>query len=84
VSESTKQCIKDFILTSFLPGEDPAALTDDYPLISGGILDSIATLKLIMFLEDTFGIAVQAHEADKEHLDSLNMIAHLVESKRAA
>ena len=27
---------------------------------------------------------VQAHEADKEHLDSLNMIAHLVESKRAA
>lgn len=84
MSESIRQSIKQFILTSFLPGEDPAALTDDYPLISGGILDSIATLKLIMFLEEEFGIEVQAHEADKEHLDSLNLITTLVESKRAA
>jgi acyl carrier protein len=84
VSESTKQSIKEFILTNFLPGEDPAALTDDYPLISGGVLDSIATLKLIMFLEEEFGIAVQAHEADKEHLDSLDLIAGLVEAKKAA
>ena len=81
---STKQSIKEFIMSNFLPGEDPAALTDDYLLISGGILDSIATLKLIMFLEDEFGIAVQAHEADKEHLDSLNLITGMVESKQAA
>lgn len=84
MSESTKQSIKAFILSNFLPGEDPAALTDDYPLISGGILDSIATLKLIMFLEEEFGIEVQAHEADKEHLDSLDLISDLVAAKQAA
>ena len=82
MSESIKQAIKEFILSSFLPGEDPAALTDELPLISHGILDSIATLKLIMFLEDNFGISLESHEADKDHLDSLNRITALVASKK--
>jgi len=81
MSESIKQSVKEFILTTFLPGEDPNELTDDLPLISGGILDSIATLKLIMHLEEKFGIALEAHEADKEHLDTLNQISDLVAAK---
>ena len=82
MNDSIKQSVKDFILTSFLPGEDPSALTDDLPLISGGILDSIATLKLIMHLEEAFGITLAAHEADRDHLDSVNLITALVVSKQ--
>jgi hypothetical protein len=41
-------------MSEFLPGEDPNELTDSTPLISGGILDSIATLKLVMFMEERF------------------------------
>jgi len=36
-----------YILKEFLPGEDPNELTDATPLVTGGILDSLATLKLI-------------------------------------
>ena len=43
--------IKKYVLDEFLPGEDPAALTDTVPLIGTGILDSIAVLKLVTFLE---------------------------------
>jgi len=82
MSEAVKQSVKEYILTTFLPGEDASELTDDLPLISGGILDSIATLKLIMHLEETFGITLEAHEADKEHLDTLNQIASLVVAKK--
>ena len=60
--------MKDFILQEFLPGEDPNELTESTPLITGGILDSIATLKLVMFLEEQFGITLQAHEADARAL----------------
>lgn len=81
MSDTIKESVKEFILTTFLPGEDAANLTDDLPLISQGILDSIATLKLILYLEETFGITLEAHEADKEHLDTLNQIATLVASK---
>ncbi len=73
--------VKDFILREFLPGENPDDLTDDLPLISAGILDSIATLKLVMHLEERYGIALAAHEASKEHLDSIDRIVSLVRGK---
>lgn len=74
--------IKDFILKEFLPGENPDELTETTPLISGGILDSLATLKLVAFLEEQFKITVEAHEADVEHLNTLSDIAKFVQSKR--
>jgi acyl carrier protein len=80
--DETKSTVKDFILREFLPGEDPNELQDDTPLITGGILDSIATLKLVAFLEEQFGISIAAHEADVDHLNTLNDIAALVASKR--
>jgi acyl carrier protein len=81
-SETLAQ-VKQYILETFLPGENPDELKETTPLISGGILDSIATLKLVMFLEERFGISVEAHEADREHLDTLSDIAALVERKKA-
>lgn len=77
-----KATIKQYILDEFLPGENPDDLTDDTPLISGGILDSIATLKLVMFMEEKFNITLAAHEASKEHLDTLTDIANLVAEKQ--
>ena len=84
MSDAAKQKIKDFIMEQFLPGEDPAELTDDTPLISGGILDSIATLQLVMFIEENFRISFEPHEVDKENLDSLNLMLRLLQSKGAA
>jgi acyl carrier protein len=81
MSEAAKQKIKDFIMTQFLPGEDPNELTDDTPLISGGILDSIATLQLVMFIEETWRVTFEPHEVDKENLDSLNLMTALLERK---
>ena len=75
------ETVKKFILDEFLPGEDPSKLTPTTPLMSAGILDSIATLKLIMFLEQEFHIRVEAHEADEEHLNTLQSICALVQSK---
>jgi acyl carrier protein len=74
--------VRAYILREFLPGEDPAELCDDTPLITGGILDSIATLKLVAHLEEEYGIELQAHEADADHLDTVADICELVRSKR--
>jgi acyl carrier protein len=73
--------IKGFILEEFLPGENPAELTDSTPLITGGILDSLSTLKLVAFLEQRFKIQIQAHETMVDYLDTLADIAKLVQSK---
>jgi len=74
--------IKSFILNEFLPGEDPTALTDTTPLMTTGILDSIAVLKVVTFLENQFHITIEPHEAVVENLNTLSDIARLVKSKK--
>ena len=81
MSESAKQTIKNFIMEQFLPGEDPNELTDETPLISGGILDSIATLQLVIFLEETYGVSFEPHEVDKDNLDTLALMVRLLAGK---
>jgi acyl carrier protein len=80
-----RQVLHQYILDEFLPGEDANELTDQTPLITGGILDSISTLKLVVFIEERFGVTVEAHEAGVENLDSVAQIGHLIaEKKRVA
>ena len=75
--------IRDFILTKYLPGESPANLRDDTPLRSSGVLDSLATIGLISFLEQEYQIEVEAHETDIDNFDRIDDIAAFVERKRA-
>jgi acyl carrier protein len=84
MSDEIQAKVKDYILREFLPGEDPSELKLDTPLITGGILDSIATLKLVGYLEEQFGINLAAHEASVDYLNTINDIDALVEKKRAA
>ena len=79
--QEVKEITKGYILSEFLPGEDPAALTNSTPLITGGILDSLATIKLVAFLEQRFQIHIQAHETMIDYLNTLDDIAQLVHSK---
>jgi len=81
--EDIKTTIKTFILNEYLPGEDPVALTDATPLMTTGILDSIAVLKVVTFLENQFDIVLQPHEAVVENLNTLSDMARLVISKKA-
>ena len=78
-----KNTVKDYILKEFLPGENPDQLTDSTPLVTGGILDSLSSLKLMDFLEEQFRIETEAHEVSEEHLDFLPDIANFVQSKLA-
>jgi acyl carrier protein len=79
--QEVRDIVKTYILEEFLPGENPAELTDSTPLITGGILDSLATIKLVVFLEERFQIQIQAHETMADYLDTVADIAQLVSSK---
>ena len=83
MSDTLKPKIKAYLLREFLPGENADELTDTTPLISGGILDSIATLKFVMFLEEEYKVTFAPHEVDREYLDTLDGIVNLLASKNA-
>jgi acyl carrier protein len=79
--QDVKSTVRDYILKEFLPGESPDALQDSTELITRGILDSLATLKLVSCIEERFNIALEPHETDADYLNTIDSIAALVESK---
>jgi acyl carrier protein len=81
--DSVTQTIRTYILSEFLPGESESNLKDDTPLRTSGILDSMSTLNLVTFLEQTFGITIDAHETGVDNFDRIDTIAALVASKQA-
>ena len=81
---NVKDTIRDYILREYLPGETAANLGDDTPLRTSGILDSMATLNLVTFVEETFGITLEAHETGIDQFDRIADIAALVEQKKQA
>ncbi|HYN83354.1 MAG TPA: acyl carrier protein [Gemmatimonadaceae bacterium] len=81
-ASDVKGIIKNYILEEFLPGENPDTLEDSTPLITGGILDSIATIKLIGFLDERFGARIEPHEMNADFLNFLPDIESLVKAKQ--
>ena len=56
---------------------------EDYPLIENGVLTSLQTVELVMFMEDKFGIMVEDEELNEENFGSIRNVAELVASKTA-
>jgi len=80
--DDIKAVLKTYILNEFLPGEDPAALTDTTALVTTGILSSLAMIKTVAFLEEQFDITIEAHETVVENLNTLSDMARLIMAKK--
>jgi acyl carrier protein len=75
--------VRSYLLEEFLPEEDPDSLTPDTALLSSGVLDSIAVVKLVAHLEDAYGVELEAHEMSADFLDTPAMIAETVAQRQA-
>jgi acyl carrier protein len=73
--------IRSFLLSEIIDPADVAENTAEMPLISSGLMNSLSTLKLVAFLEETFGVELAAHEIGVDYLDTLADITRFVESK---
>jgi acyl carrier protein len=80
--EQIREAVRQFIISEFLPTEDPSLLTDDTKLITGGIMDSIATVRLVAYLEERFGFELQSHDVTVSRFDTIERIIGTVEEKR--
>jgi acyl carrier protein len=82
--DELKHAIRHFILCTYLQGESPDNLKDDTPLQSSGILDSLATLGVVAFIEQQYEIELGVEETGVEQFDRIEDIARLVRAKTAA
>ena len=80
----TPDPIVDFIVSEFLSGTQPGDVSADQPLLSSGIIDSVGAMKLVLFLERTYGVEIDADDIMAGHLDTLRAITTLVADKQGA
>ncbi len=56
-------------------------VSEDEQLIEKGVLTSLQTVELVMFMEDRFDIVVEDEELNEETFASIRTIADMVTSK---
>ncbi len=71
-------------LASTLRVTTVADLSDDYPLVARGVVDSIELMQVVEFLEGTYGISIGETEVVPENLGTLAAMAALVQRKIAS
>ncbi len=79
-TETASAAIREWLQEN-VTGNRP--VSDDELLIENGVLTSLQTVELVMFMEERFGIVVEDDELDEETFATVQSIASLVESKTA-
>jgi acyl carrier protein len=57
---------------------DRAGFTDSDRLITSGRLDSVDTLDIVVFLEESYGIDFGDRQFDQDELDSVDRIVEMI------
>ena len=75
--------IRQYLAENFLFSDNGYELEDEASFLEEGIVDSTGVLELVMFVEETFGIAVQDEEIVPQNFDSVSQLAAYVRRKLA-
>ena len=68
-----KKQIRDFIFNELIFVPDPTQFSDDDDLLEAG-LDSMGIMRLIMFIEEQFGVTLPDAEIDPDNVRSFNTL----------
>lgn len=80
--DDLKRVILNYVVKEYLEEGDDREITEDTPLITGGIVDSFSMVSLKRFLEKKYEIRIPDAEATPAAFDTVKGIARLVERIR--
>jgi acyl carrier protein len=76
---ATTDRVRDFIMDELRWRGNRADLTDDYPLLENGVIDSLGLLRIVEFLESQCGAEIDDRELVPTNFATLAAIARLAE-----
>lgn len=78
-SRKVRQVIIDWLDDNLHFGDAATLITsDDLSFLDNGILDSLGFVRLVVHLEDTFGMTIDRKVLTRENFDSMNRIVRFV------
>lgn len=77
-----KDQLKQHIIENFMYGEGD--IEDDQDLFESGVLDSLAFMKLLGFVEQQFGVQLDMSEVTTDNFATLNKMVATIEEKKGS
>jgi D-alanine--poly(phosphoribitol) ligase subunit 2 len=74
--------LEQFIIEELLVGNGRKHIDPDESLISSGIIDSLALMRLISFIEDRFEVRIDDGEVIPDNFETINIIKEFLASKK--
>lgn len=78
---NTTDRLRDFIVDELRWDGARDQLTDDYPLLDNGVVDSLGLFEIVQFLEAEYGIEIPDDELVPENFATLSAITKLAQDK---
>lgn len=82
-SNEARRHLLDYLGSIARPGRSLEELADDDNLFDAGILDSLAVIQIIVFLEQEHGVDLAARRISPEELGTIGGILRALEPARA-
>lgn len=79
-----ERIIIDYISQELVSDPEVLPLRTDTPLMDSNIIDSVAFLNLVMFLEEQFGITVADTDLTRQNFETVDAICDYVRSRQTA
>jgi len=79
--DNLRKEIKDFIIETFLFGDESESLQDSDSFMQTGIIDSTGILEVTGFIEEKYNITIENEEMTPNNLDSVENIVNFIVRK---
>jgi acyl carrier protein len=80
---STKETLRDFILSELVQPGHGNGLEDTESLIESGLIDSMGIMALLTFIEETFSFQVSLEDLTPENFETIETISCLIKKQRS-
>jgi acyl carrier protein len=75
--------LADYIVKEVTSRAPDAPLTADFPIIEGGLVDSLGLFKLISFIEERYSVRIRPEDILLENFATLGAVVRLIEANRS-
>ena len=74
--------LKQFLRTIQKPGKPMDSVGIDDPLVASGLVDSLAIMQIVVYLEESYGIDFAVSGFDPDRLATMGSIIDLIQEAR--
>jgi acyl carrier protein len=78
-----KQIITSYLVREFLPDVRTDELESDYDLLAGGVIDSLALLRVVDWITTEFDLSIDDLDLSPDNFRSVDNISALVSSAKS-